>query len=466
MMTAASSDGEPPSLRDFQAPLAFGFFNATSWIIGLGTPMILLAGQLGATAFEIGLAYSFVFILLPVQVLATVTLPRFGYKRQMIFGWASRIVFLFFPLFIAFLSPAQPAPWMMWGLIVSVFGFSFMRSLGSCAVMPWIYGLIPESIRGRYFATEQFLTGVSVILTLLLCAATFHLFALYTSFQILYAYAIVGSLLAVGALMRMPDVARPATTTVGAIVRRAPVVCVEPGGFRRYLFFMVAANVMTTAFSPFIVHYLNVNRGLDSGSILLFAAMQYVGGISGSWFLRSRIDRIGITRTFRLSHFGNVLMLLFWLGVVGGLDGLMNWLPVGFFLFGLSMSFLTAAHLQYLPKVCPENERALTISVHSAVVGLMGGIAPILWGLVLRHSGDLPGMHPERFALFIGLAIATQLGLAFFVGRLEPGDARAAPLRAGAAITRPFRYIAQMVTAVDTPTGKAPSRRSSDDRLG
>jgi len=48
-------------------------------MIALGTPLVLLAGQLGASSFEVGLAYAFDLLLLPVTFLATSTLPRLGY---------------------------------------------------------------------------------------------------------------------------------------------------------------------------------------------------------------------------------------------------------------------------------------------------------------------------------------------------------------------------------------------------
>jgi len=67
-------------------------------MVVLGTPAVLLAESLGANTFQVGLLYSFVFLLLPVQVIATATLPRFGYKKQVIFGWAIRTLFLVIPI--------------------------------------------------------------------------------------------------------------------------------------------------------------------------------------------------------------------------------------------------------------------------------------------------------------------------------------------------------------------------------
>ena len=48
LFPTAKSD---PELLPFRPGLAFAFFNALAWQIGIGTPMVLFAEQLGATPF-------------------------------------------------------------------------------------------------------------------------------------------------------------------------------------------------------------------------------------------------------------------------------------------------------------------------------------------------------------------------------------------------------------------------------
>ena len=110
-----------PELAPFRPGLLFGFFNALTWQIGIGTPMVLFCEELGATAAQVGSAYSFVFILTPIQVLATALLPRFGYKKVMLGGWALRSVFLAVPVWLAIITPRIGVqPWMAPALVGSV----------------------------------------------------------------------------------------------------------------------------------------------------------------------------------------------------------------------------------------------------------------------------------------------------------------------------------------------------------
>src|SRR4051812_18609231 len=110
-----------PSLAPYRSGLRWSFFNSLTWQIAIGTPMVLFAGELGATSFQVGLAYSFVFLLTPVQVAATALLPRYGFKRVALGGWGARSFFLAIPIVLAALTPTTPRPWMIHTLIWSVF---------------------------------------------------------------------------------------------------------------------------------------------------------------------------------------------------------------------------------------------------------------------------------------------------------------------------------------------------------
>ena len=134
LFPTAKSD---PELVPYRPGIVFAFFNALSWQIGIGTPMVLFAEQLGASPFEVGLAYSFVFVLTPVQILSTALLPRFGYKAVMLGGWGTRSVFLGVPALLALLALGGERPWMVHALVWSVFFFCLCRSIGAASGISW-----------------------------------------------------------------------------------------------------------------------------------------------------------------------------------------------------------------------------------------------------------------------------------------------------------------------------------------
>lgn len=440
--------GEAVSLAPYANLLKFGFFNGTTWMVALGTPLVLLAGQLGASSFEVGLAYAFVFLLLPVQILATSTLPRFGYKKQVMFGWGSRGVFLLIPLALAHLAPAHPERWMVHALILSTFCFSFFRALGSCGVMPLIYATLPEEVRGKYFSTDQAVTGISGILTLLLCAALFRFLPIYEAFFWQYAYAIAGVFLTLYFLGKVKDPPKPAQTSIREIISQTPQLCLKRSPYRQYLRFMITYAIMGTAFVPLKAYFLKVEAGLGADRILLFTALQYAGAIMGTLLIRNRLDRIGVKPIFRLSLFLSALISTYWFFLVKEVPGLLQALPAAYFLFGLTASQWIAAHLKYLPRVCDEDRQALHVSVHSATIGVIGGIAPILWGYLVRVPGSQPGVDREVFALFFLILLLSQLVLFLYVPRLTSAHRERPSLQSGATLLRPVRFFGNLINTI------------------
>ena len=168
---------KPETVSPFSGPYAdllkFSFFNASTWLIALGTPLVLMATELGANSFEVGLAYSFVFLLLPIQIIATSFLPKLGYKNQIMLAWVARGSSLIIPFYLALLAPAEPERWMVHALILAAFLFSFFRTFGSCALPPMMYAILPDSVRGKFFSTDQAIVAIAGIVTLILFAGLF-----------------------------------------------------------------------------------------------------------------------------------------------------------------------------------------------------------------------------------------------------------------------------------------------------
>jgi hypothetical protein len=244
------------SLRPFRAGLAFGVFNGLTWMIGLGTPMVLFAEALGASALQVGLASSFLYLVLPVQVVATASLARLGYKRQMVMGWWIRALFLLVPLGLALHAPQRPASWMADLFVGSVLGFCLLRAFGTAAHLPWMAAILPIEVRGRFFATDHALTSGLGVGTLLLCAALFSRFPGWTAFALVYALALAGSVLAVASLLRLPSAPPPAPVALHTLPGQALALCSRPGLFRFYLALTLLGWSANAALAPFVAYYL------------------------------------------------------------------------------------------------------------------------------------------------------------------------------------------------------------------
>lgn len=457
-----------PELAAFRPALEFGFFNALTWQIAIGTPMVLFAGQLGASAFEVGLAYSFVFLLTPLQIVATTLLPRYGFKRVALGGWGVRSLFLVIPIGLAALAPAVAPRWMVWVLIGSVFWFCLFRSLGASAMTTWFMGFLPSGVRGRYFAHDQFFSGIAGVAMLITCATLFFVLPIYQALLIEYIIALVGSTLAYYSLRRLPDIEKPPRVSLGAVLRAAARYAVAPSVFRSYLWLAVWYAAITTSIPPFAAYFLKVTAGLSAAEIMLFEVLRYGGVVLGAWLIARRIDHTGARPFFLLSLVLVVIVAIAWLVFlrfgVGG-TAMMFFIYAG---VGLAAVCWAVANLNFLPKIVPAEDRALFIALHGAATACLGGLSPVLWGTFLKSTSatGAPAIDAGVFEVFFVFVIVSACILSALVARLPEGAKISShPLVIGNAILRPFRAASYLVNLVEWPMEDKPARdRPPDER--
>jgi hypothetical protein len=203
--------------------------------------------------------------------------------------------------------------------------------------------------------------------------------------------------------------------------------------------------VVTTPLVPFGAYYLKVEAGISSAVIMGLTIVQYGGVIVGNWFMRSRIDRTGARPFFRVSFVLTGLVAGGWLvGLHWG--PLLPWLlPVLYFLLGAGSGMFTAANVSYLAKILPLAERALPVSLHGAMTFFTGGLAPIVWGLVLKGGGEVPSVSLVAFQWFFIFILAGALVLVLLGNRLKETPGHVDPLLEGDWLFRPFRVVASLI---------------------
>jgi MFS family permease len=449
-----------PVLRPYRKGLYFAFFNAMNWQVATATPTVLFMAYLGADSFQTGLVYGWPLLLTPVQVVATALLPRLGFKRLTLAGWGARSWFLLVPLGLALslITREQPADWMIPAMVAAMFCYSLSRSVGAAAITTWLQGLVPAAVRGRYWSTDQIMGGVASIATLLMCAATFTWLPASMAYAVQYAFSIAGAWLAVRCLRSLPDIARPSVMSLGKIWADTPRLMFRAGGFSSYLWLAVLYYVVTTSIVPFSAYFLKVEAGISPAVIMGCTIVQYAGVIVGNWFMRSRIDRTGAKPFFRVAFMlcgvvaAGWLVGLHWRGLLPPL------LPVLYFLLGATLGMFNAANVSYLAKILPEAERALPVSLHGALTFFIGGIAPMVWGLVLKGGGDLPSVNLAAFQVFFVFILVGAALLMLLANRLQEATGHVDPILEGDWLFRPFRVVASLVRPAE------PGRSAPDER--
>jgi MFS family permease len=439
-----------PALHPYRQGLYFAFFNALNWQIATATPTVLFMAYLGADSFQTGLVYGWPLLLTPVQVVATVLLPRLGFKRLTMAGWGARSWFLLVPLGLTLLIQAQGiAPWMVVAMVAAMFCYSMSRSVGAAAITTWLQGLVPASVRGRYWSTDQIMGGAASVGTLGLCAACFAWLPPSWAFAVLYAFSIAGAWLALRCLRALPDIERPTVMSLATIRADSPRHLFGPGPFRPYLWLAVLFFIVSTPLVPFGAYYLGTVGGIAPASIMGYTILQYAGVIAGNWFMRSRIDRTGAKPFFRLTFA--------LIGVVaGGWLVCLRWpvatvwlMPALYVCLGAATGMFTAANVSYLAKILPEAERALPVSLHGAISYFTGGLAPVAWGLLLKDQAREPSLDLAALQWFFIFTLAGAALLVGLVNRLKEQVGHVDPLLEGGWLFRPFRAVTYLIKLAD-----------------
>lgn len=426
---------------------------------------MLLLEALGGSALQVGLTYSFFFLLSPVQILATALLPHLGFRLQMGLAWAFRGMALMVPICLALYGPTQPAAWMAMAVVVAIFVFSLFSSVGSCVYSVWIYALLPDRLRGRYFSTDAVMVGATGVLTLLACAWINASMKQFPAFSTQFILAGISAIFAVYFISRMPDAEPPRTIVFKKILRRAPELIFKPGHFRKFLILWSMGAIVGTPFLPFAIYFLKTEAAMADSRILIYTGFQYAGLILGSTLIRTLVDRLSVRIFFVIALGGNICIYLLWATFIPG------WLPssligLSFLAAGFAQANWYAAQMKYLPQLSSEEERPVSVAVLVSSISFVAGISPIAWGLFLRGTSELPSMNVDNFLIYFIIAIAVNVVLIPFFLRLVELRPDAEPFYNPAWMSRPFRFIASLPHLVTSTsiTNKNHGKRKDRNR--
>jgi len=344
--------------------------------------------------------------------------------------------------------------------IGALFCFTLFRSIGACALLPWLNELLPDHLRGKYFSTDQAVAGIAGVGTLLLCSLFFRVLPLYDAFFWQYGVAFLGSGLAFWALSCLPDAGRPRAMSLRRVAIQTPRLMITKGPYREFLLISLWAGVAVSAIPPFCAYYLRVGPSLTATQIVLFTTIQYGGVICGSLLIRNRVDQAGPRPFFIGAMLLYALLALGWVVILrGGLSSLML-LRLMYFCLGLAASCWTSANMKYLPQVVDPRARDLAFSVHGAVTSVVSGLSPIALGWLIKGSAATPSINVPAFELFFVFVLISAGGIVLLVRRLPAPTATVFEWPAGGLALRPFRALTYLATLIPAGGTNGPERRT------
>ena len=349
----------------------------------MDSPIFLYAESLGASATIMGLIAGMTPLMVIFQIPAAAHVGRWGYKFFILTGWTVRLLFVLGLVFVPLMGGPLSSQSQLILVLVFLFAFNMVRGIASCAWFPWIRGLIPENIRGKYLTYESAFANAGSLLAFLLVAVYLGNSAENIQFSFLFGFSCLVGLLSLLFIRRVPDVLPPEEekgkkqqAPWGSILKNKP--------FRKLLVVEFFMAVSLGGLAAFTVKYLRAEAGMQVNYIMLASAAKFVGALGTLWFLKSRLDRLGSRPVILFGIIvGLFCVLLF--GLIAGRVVPLNFYFVSalYFSFGFVLSAVTMSMTRLAMSTVPRLGCSHFFAVYAVVGNLAMGISPTLWGLMI-----------------------------------------------------------------------------------
>ncbi len=394
-------------------------------MIVMDSPIFLYVESLGASATVMGVIAGLTPLMVVFQLPAADHVNRVGYKRFITTGWTVRLLFIAGLAIVPFLGGAAFDDRNKLAMVLAMlFLFNLVRGISSCGWYPWITGLIPEKVRGRYLTIENACNNVGSLLAFLLVAFYLGSEPEGRQFGMLFLMSLGFGLVSLIFIFKVPEVPAPQEEAEvaqavpwGEIVRHPP--------FRKLLWVAFAWAMAMGGLMAFLVKFLKADgTGMADNQVMLASSSKFVGGLLTLWFLSSRLDRMGSRPVMHMAIGLWAVILAGWTAMAGGalemgfgvVLGLHLAMGFGFSMFGMALSKLAMATV-------PKLGRSHFFALFSVVGSLTAGLFPIVWGLlidILRPvQKEWLGLEWNQFSIYFAGLIGVLLGAVFLVQRLE-----------------------------------------------
>ncbi len=414
----------PPFPPGISHAWGFAAFNALSFQMVIGSPMILFAKSLGASGAELGLIAGMLPLLTILQMVGARFVGKFGHKRFVVTGWSVRIVFGAFLIAVPFLEDRLGPRGQLMAVITILFFFNASRGFFSCGWLPWITSILPREIRGRYLTRESAVVNLTSLGAFCLAAVVLGKSAGSANFAALFAVSTVAGIISLFFLTRVPEDQDPYSRFSAS----TPVSLRTMFGlqsYRRLLTLNVFWAMAIGGLATFSIVFLRETGEMSDSRILLLNSAAFIGGLSNLWLLGKWLDQIGSRPVLIAAGLFFASVAILWALTAMGLIPQSLGLVLGLmYALGLGSSAVNLSNTRLAMAIIPETGRSHYFAVFSVVGSVVLGLSPILWGLLIDLlKADLlfPGKTSSPFmVVFWGVAFCFGMTFAAALRLDEP----------------------------------------------
>lgn len=357
-----------------------------------GSVFVLFLSSLGLDKTQIG----FLLSLLPFTgIFALVLAPgiaRIGYKRVWLtfFGLRTFVTafLLLTPLVVTTYGP-QAA---MVFITVVVLVYALVRTVGITAGFPWIQEYVPNSVRGKYTASNNFFSTLSGFLAVTLASLVLARATGLTGYMVLIAVGVIFGFISVALATPIPGGAPIKANKAEPAAQRHIKDALQDSHMLRYLVGVGLFTLATVPLGSFLPLYMQEQVGLPASQVVLLQTGVMVGALVSSYFWGWAADRYGGRPVTLYGLVFRAVLPIFWMLLPGvgtaalpvamGIATVQGFADVGW--------QVGATRLLYV-SIVPAAKRSDYMAVYWAWLGLSGGLSQLIGGQILTATQGLGG---------------------------------------------------------------------------
>jgi len=356
-----------------------------------GSVFVLFLNALNLSKSQIGFLLSLITFFGLIALFVAPAIARFGYKRTYLAFFGTRKVITAFLLLTPWVSIRYGPQTTLIYVAVIIILFAICRAVAVTAVYPWMQEYVPNSVRGKYSATNNiFATLVSLIAVAGAGYVIEHTTGL-NGFTLLFGIGVFFGAISVWTATYIPGGA----STKGTEAEVSGRNMMDPLRDADFLKYIAGAGLITLALVPlasFLPLFMQEQVGLSPGNVVLLQTGTMLGGLLSTFFWGWTADRYG-SKPVMLS--GVLLMAL---------------LPVCWLLMprhsqiSLYVALLIAfgqglAHMGWgigagrllFVSIVPAAQKTVYMAVYYAAVEVVSGISQVLGGQIVQLSAGISG---------------------------------------------------------------------------
>jgi MFS family permease len=422
----------------------FQSFNALSFSIILGAPMVLFTTWLGGGSGAVGLVSSIMPFLTVLQIPSIKYISKWGYRRTMMAGWTSRTLVLLGIVALPFFKGAWSPEQLIGFLALCIFIWSLMRGMTNASWFPWIRALVPQDQRGRFFAGESRYIQLMSLAILFFSGLILGSNPNQWRFSLLFSISFMTGMISLFFLSRIPSVDVPheerhITSTLKNI-REA----LGSGNYKRYLLYVFIFTVANGGFDAFTVLFLKRESGFSERNILWLGACSSGGMILVLFFIGKILDQWGSKPIMKLC----LSAVVFYQGIWFLLS--QKILPLhypGLIFLYLVTGFIRASIGIAITRLtmisAPRKAVLMALAIYTTGTGILSGVTPLGWGLILDR---IDGTFVNSFGYFFLAGILLNLFAFILLDRVREEKAESARNVAFSLLLQPMQALIQLMS--------------------